>query len=189
VYARAIVVGGVVIAGAVGLATAAGPSPSARERIAIVVDGDVTGTLAPGNLEALLRLERKIDRLPGVTGVRGPGTFVEGAVARTTRLIRRKLRGVSDRRQAYRDLLVRIGSVGPPALGNRMFVATLVYGAGTSPKPGLRSIFPSSRRALIVVGAGPGVTPALERRVRRLARGTRLDGLRLSVGDFGEASR
>jgi hydrophobe/amphiphile efflux-3 (HAE3) family protein len=92
---------------------------------------------------------------------------------------------VKSRAQDYADLLVRLGSVGAPALSNRTFVGTLVFGAGVTPKKRFQWLFPDAGHALILVRPRPGLQGepalALGERIRRLASASGLDGIRVSV--------
>jgi predicted RND superfamily exporter protein len=71
----------------VGAATIAQERAFGGEPIVVDLNGDVDTTLAPANLEALLRLERRIGRLAGVRTVIGPGTFVDQAVEQMNRVV------------------------------------------------------------------------------------------------------
>jgi hypothetical protein len=139
--------------------------------IVIVVRGDVER-----RLPRVLGLERSAARAPGVAAVRGPATLVNAAVTRAKRRLAAMSGGT---RQGYADALVRLGSIGRPALSNRAFVTELVYGSGTAAKPPFRAYLPDEGRALVYVrpraGLGRAATAALARRLERLARASRLD--------------
>lgn len=152
------------------------PSDGAREEIVVEVKGDLGQTLAAANLRSLLDLEGDLSRVAGVRSVLGPGTFVQRAVVATQRAIGAE----SGEGNARADLLVRLGLTRAPTLGDRTFVATLVYGSGTRPKPRFARLFPDSGRARIVVRPRPGLGDdalrALEEQLTSIVRARRLQG-------------
>lgn len=77
---------------AVGAATAAQERSFGGEPIVVDVKGDLSQViLAPANLSALLRLERRIARVSAVQTVFGPGTFVDQAVGQMGRVVTQEL--------------------------------------------------------------------------------------------------
>jgi hypothetical protein len=71
----------------VGAATIAQERSFGGEPIVVDLAGDLDTTLAAPNLTALVRLEARIRRLPGVLTVMGPGTFVSQAVDQMNRVV------------------------------------------------------------------------------------------------------
>src|SRR5258705_3123754 len=61
----------------VGAATIAQERAFGGEPIVVDLAGDIDTTLAPANLAASLRLERRVAKLGGVQTVLGAGTFVD----------------------------------------------------------------------------------------------------------------
>lgn len=80
----------------------------------------------------------------------------------------------------YRELFVRLGSVGLPALDNERFVRQVIFGTGVEPKERFRFVFPDNNHVLLLVRPDPEVSgdAALElgAKVARLARSERLGG-------------
>lgn len=76
-------------------ATAALNKQFGQDPIAVVVRGDLSQTLSPKPLVALLGMEGRLARLKGVKAVYGPGTFINQTIVQTTRIINRELGGIS----------------------------------------------------------------------------------------------
>lgn len=68
---------------------------------------------------------------------------------------------------AVKDLLVRFGYVGLPAINNRNFTTALALGTGTQPKQRFRFLFPDNEHAVIAVRPQPGLSDAQLRRLGR----------------------
>jgi hypothetical protein len=81
------------------------------------------------------------------------------------------------------DLLARLGSVGAPSLDNQDLMATVVFGAGITPKRDLRWLFPDPARAFVFVRPAAGVTGGrivrLAETATRLAAASGIDGVRV----------
>jgi hypothetical protein len=158
------------VAVAVGVLAIRRHQPARPKPFVVGVGGDLERTLP-----RLLGLERRVARTPGVGTVRGPATVIDRAVARAERRIAAVSGGTA---RGYADALVRLGSIGRPALTNRSFVTTLVYGSGTAPTPRFRAYLPDSGHALVFVQPEPGLggeeTSALRRRIEGIARAARL---------------
>jgi predicted RND superfamily exporter protein len=159
--------------------------------IIVSLAGDLQNTVGKDDLVALLGLEGDIARSPGVASVYGPGTFVNQTIIQIDNVIKQELGSASLDNltpadvQKYKALLVRFGSIGPPALDNRTFVLALVYGSGTTPKRRFQWLFPDNQHAVILVRPdrgldGPAAT-ALAARIRSLASAAGLNGVRVQV--------
>ncbi|MEA2172198.1 MAG: uncharacterized protein QOF76_5498 [Solirubrobacteraceae bacterium] len=176
-----------------------------QEPIVVSVGGDVRQILQPATLLRLLALEGRMARLPGVRAVYGPATFINQAVIQTGRVVDGQLgaltraarrattpaerhRIVAQRARQFRDLLVRFGSIGPPALDNAGFVRTLIFGSGVEPKKRWQWLFPDAHHAVVLVRAAPGVDGdraiALGTRLRRLVSQAKLPGVRLRIAGY-----
>ncbi|MCW2959332.1 MAG: hypothetical protein JWP18_2135 [Solirubrobacterales bacterium] len=88
-------------------------------------------------------------------------------------------------KDAYLDLLVRLGSTGIPSLSNRNFVLSVVFGAGAQPKERFAWLFPDASHALVLVRPEPGLEgqrlQALGRRLQALADGSGLQDVDITV--------
>ncbi|MEV4418408.1 hypothetical protein AB0L40_00350, partial [Patulibacter sp. NPDC049589] len=97
-----------------------------------------------------------------------------------------RLKALGSRAESFRALLAQFGSSGVPALGNRAFVDTVVFGMGTTPKPRFRWVFPDVDHALVLVRPEAGLDAAavlgLGDRIRALAARTEVPGAALRTG-------
>ncbi|PTL59556.1 MMPL family transporter [Paraconexibacter algicola] len=88
----------------------------------------------------------------------------------------------------FRELMVRLGSVGFPSLVNRDYINTVVFGTGVQPKQRFRWLFPDAKLALIIVRPNPGLgeaaTLALGRRIESLTNAAGIGDVRSNVGGF-----
>lgn len=157
----------------------------------------VKAVYGPGTFinQTIVQTGRIIDRELGSVGPRArtartaaqraataAGASPGAAAAAGTKAYERVL---GQKASEYRDLLVRFGSIGMPALTNQGFVNTIVFGSGVVPKQRFRWLFPDTRHALVLVRpragiSGPGMI-ALGRRIRRITGATRIDGASFRV--------
>ncbi len=93
---------------------------------------------------------------------------------------------LGDKVTEYRDLMVRFGAAGTPALSNQNFVDQLVLGSSSTPKKRFQWLFPTREHALILVrthsGLGEGQTLALGGKIRALMGRSGIDPAQISVG-------
>ncbi len=98
---------------------------------------------------------------------------------------RARIDSLGPSKDAYLDLLVRLGSTGIPSLSNRNFVLSVVFGAGAQPKERFSWLFPDADHALVLVRPEPGLEgrrlQALGRRLQTLADTSGLDDVDITV--------
>lgn len=191
---RALTVAVSLIAVAALAAVVASSGPSAASRTETELHGAFGGApifvavagqpVTPANLSSVYRLEQRIGRLPGVSAVYGPGTFVTQTARATQAVLDRDLAAIrgAGKADAAAAASVRMGFSGPPSISNWSFVSQLVLGAGVRPKPQLAWLLPDSNHAVITVLARPGAsTAALGRGIARAAASARLIGVSAQV--------
>jgi hypothetical protein len=119
-----------------------------------------------------------------VQAVYGPVSFLRDLVAGIRHAMDADL-ATGGPKVTRADLLARLGSVGAPSLDNQDLVSTLVFGAGITPKPELRWLFPDAAHALVFLKPAAGVTGAAAARlaetVRRLTRASGIDGVQVTA--------
>jgi predicted RND superfamily exporter protein len=146
--------------------------------------------LAPERLEALVRLEGELSRLPDVAVVHGPGTVLNQIAGRTQDLLaelsgRRDGERVRAEQRAldsgagpaeataaadaaaaafderYATLLAQGLPAGLPTLRNPSFVSTVVFGPdGGAPRPQWRFVVPSQEAVAVLVRPREGLDAA-----------------------------
>ncbi len=98
---------------------------------------------------------------------------------------RARIASLGPSKDAYLDLLVRLGSTGIPSLSNRNFVLSVVFGAGAQPKARFAWLFPDADHALVLIRPEPGLEgarlQALGRRLQALADSSGLDDVDITV--------
>jgi hypothetical protein len=144
--------------------------------------------VTPANLSSVYGLEQRIGRLPGVSAVYGPGTFVAQTARATEAVLDRDLAAMrgAGKADAAAATSVRMGFSGPPSISNWSFVSQLVLGAGVRPKQELEWLFPDANHAVITVLARPGVsTAALDGRIARATAGAQLVAVSAQVVGTG----
>ncbi|MCW3000578.1 MAG: superfamily protein-like exporter [Solirubrobacterales bacterium] len=113
---------------------------------------------------------------------RAAGASPEAATAAGERA---RIASLGPRKDAYLDLLVRLGSTGIPSLSNRNFVLSVVFGAGAAPKERFSWLFPDAGHALVLIRPEPGLEgqrlQALGERLQRLADDAGLDDVDIQV--------
>lgn len=98
---------------------------------------------------------------------------------------RARMAALGPRRQQYLDLMLRLGSMGLPGLGNRNFVLSVVFGSGTQPKSRFAWLFPDASHALVLVRPVAGLEgarlQALGRRLQQLTQRSGMHDVRFQV--------
>jgi hypothetical protein len=154
-----------------------GPDP-----ITVTLSGSLLTALAPPSIDRLAAFEDELSRARGVQAVYGPAAFLRGVVAGMRRATSADLASGGPK-VTRADLLVRLGSFGGPSLDNQDLMATVVFGAGITPKRDLRWLFPDPARAFMFVRPAAGVSGAslgrLAASVKRLAGASGIDGVRV----------
>jgi hypothetical protein len=148
----------------------------------VTLSGSLLAALAPPGIDRLAAFEDELSRARGVQAVYGPASFLRDVIAGMRRAMSADLAS-GGRKVTRADLLARLGSVGAPSLDNQDLVATVVFGAGITPKRDLRWLFPDPARTFIFVRPAAGVNGAravrLAETVKRLASASGIDGIRV----------
>jgi hypothetical protein len=150
--------------------------------ITVTLSGSLLAALAPPGIDRLAEFEDELSRARGVQAVYGPASFLRDVIAGMRRAISADLASGGPN-VTRADLLARLGSVGAPSLDNQELMATVVFGAGITPKRDLRWLFPDPARALVFVRPAAAVTGArvvrLAETIKRLASASGIDGVRV----------
>jgi hypothetical protein len=150
--------------------------------ITVTVSGNLLAALAPPRIDRLAAFEDELSRVRGVQAVYGPASFLRDVIAGMRRAVSADLASGGPK-VTRADLLARLGSVGAPSLDNQDLMATVVFGAGITPKRDLRWLFPDPARTFIFVRPAAGVTGAsvvrLAETFKRLASVSGIDGVRV----------